>query len=168
MTVRTEQLAKLMRRKRDLLAQMLTVGLRQQELIEQESITDLLKLLSAKQQLIDAVVQTEESLNDFRHEDPDQRDWTSADARAACAKDADDCRRLYDQIVKLESEQETKLSDRRDNLATQLRSIQSNQSVHQSYKPHHRPQSESKPHIPLVDSEQPPVSPGSLDLTAGN
>ena len=168
MAMRTENLAKLMRRKRDLLAQMLKVGLRQQELIEQEGITDLLKLLSAKQQLIDAVIQTEQALNEFRNEDPEQREWSSAEARTACAKDAEDCRRLYEQIVHLETEQEEKLSNRRDNIATQLRSIQSTQSVHKSYQPHHRPAPESKPPIPMTGNHQPPASPGSLDLTAGN
>ena len=168
MTMRTEKLAKLMRRKRDLLAQMLKVGLRQQELIEQEGITDLLKLLSAKQQLIDAVVQIEQALNEYRHEDPEQREWSSSEARAACAKDADDCRRLYDQIVLIESEQEQKLSNRRDDIANQLRLIQSTQSVHQSYQPHHRPSQESKPSLPITGNHQSPTPPGSLDLTAGN
>ncbi len=182
MAASTENLAKQIRRKRELLVQMLTVGLRQRELIQEGNITDLLRLLSAKQQLIDALVSTERELDTYRLEDPSQRDWTTPEARAACATDANDCQRLYDQIVLLEKEQETQLAERRDGIAEQLRAVQSAQLVRQSYEPHHRPGGphqktasalSTTPHssvVPLGESSEQGITPlpGSLDLTSGS
>lgn len=183
----TENLARQIRRKRELLVQMLTVGLRQRELINEGNITDLLRLLSAKQQLIDALVATERELDAYRLDDPAQRSWASPEARAACASDANDCQRLYDQIVSLEKEQETQLGERRDGIAEQLRAVQSAQMVRQSYEPHHQPSGphqktmplpkatphSSTPHnrqasSPIAPVDNTPPAPGSLDLTSGS
>lgn len=193
----TENLARHMRRKRELLAQMLTVGLRQRELIKEGNITDLLRILSAKQQLIDALVVTERELDAYRHDDPAERSWATPEARAACASNANDCQRLYEQIVSLEKEQEAQLADRRDGIAEQLRAVQSAQLVRQSYEPHHRPNgphqtaanqtvanqknsssTASTPHSHSASANKtssniaplndaPPL-PGSLDLTSGS
>lgn len=181
MTSSTENLAKLIRRKRDLLVQMLTVGLRQLELINEGNISDLLRLLSAKQQLINALLETENGLNEYRDEDPAQRQWATPEARATCVSHSNDCQRIYEQVLALEQEQEQQLGERRDGIAEQLRAAQSAQLVRKSYEPHSRPNS---PHqgitsLPTQDSVNTPHSkiapidttlpqPGSLDLTSGN
>lgn len=136
---RATTLALRMGQKRRLLVQMLAVGARQGELIETGDVAALVKLLAAKQQLIAALGQLERSLDPFRKEDPDARDWRSPADRTACAADADACARLLDEVVALERRHEEAMSRRRDGLAAELRKTLSAHHAASAYQPHRRP-----------------------------
>lgn len=135
----TEGLARLVAQKRRLLEQLLQTGQRQGELIEAGDITTLLRVLTAKQQLIAALRAVERGLDEFRHEDPEQRVWSSTAHRAACAADTTACRDLLAAVIELEKRHEQTIEQRRDGLADQLRRVQGAHDAAAAYQPHRRP-----------------------------
>ncbi len=119
-TLATDKLAELVRKKHQVLTQLREIGLRQQALVDQSDITHLLQLLGAKQHLIGALQTVERSLRPFQSDDPESRAWRSPADRAACAERANDCRRLLDEVMQLEREQEARMIERRDQVADRL------------------------------------------------
>ncbi len=160
----TTALAKLVDQKRRLLEQLLAVGRRQGELIGEGDIASLLKLLTAKQQLIAALRSVEQSLAPFHTEDPDTRQWPSPQHRTACAADSATCERLLAEVIALEKEQEGQMVRRRDGVAERLQKTQSAHAASAAYQPHKRP---SSPTTPLPSPDSPGLS-GSLDLSTTN
>lgn len=132
----TTLLADLISKRRRCLVQLRDLGVRQGELISTGNMSDLLRLFAAKQQLIAALQTIEKQLIPFHEEDPDARRWESADARAACARDADDCRRLIEEVMAMETAGEQQMSARRDDVAHQLRTVAAAGRVREAYQAH--------------------------------
>lgn len=130
----TTQLAELVARRRRCLTQLRDAGLRQAELIASGEMADLLRLCAAKQQLIVALQALETQLAPFHAEDPEQRQWSSADARAACAADAEACRRLIQEVMAMEQDGERQMTQRRDEVAGRLQSAGAAGRVRQAYQ----------------------------------
>ena len=130
----TTQLAELVARRRRCLTQLRDVGLRQAELIASGEMADLLRLCAAKQQLIVALQGLERQLAPFQEQDPERRAWASAAARAACAADAEACRRLIGEVMAMEQDGERQMTVRRDDVAGQLRTATSGGRVREAYQ----------------------------------
>lgn len=155
----TDVLAELMHTKRKVLEQLCATARRQSELINTGEMTGLIRLLSGKQKLVNALHAVERGLEPYRNENPESRVWASPAQRAACQQDAAECSRLLDGLLAKEHEQELQMVDRRDLVASQLRQVQSAHEAASAYKPHlgKRPVA-----APMPDT---PPTPGSLDLT---
>lgn len=160
----TESLANLVHQKRRLLEQLVLLGRRQAELIDGGDATALLQLLGGKQQLITGLQVIERGLDAFRNDDPDARQWASADLREACKADADACNVLLAEVIATEQAHEQLMSQRRDALAKQLQQAQSAHAASTAYKPHLRGQ--SRPPIAPVEASAPLSE--SLDLTTSD
>lgn len=158
----TEALARLVNQKRRLLEQLVAIGHRQGQLIEDGDAAALLQLLTGKQQLIAGLQVVEQGLNAFRHEEPEQRNWPSAADRAACKADADACNDLLAESLATEQQHETAMTERRDALSKQLLQAQSAHAASTAYKPHLRGTRQPAP-ISTDDPSAPLLS--SLDLT---
>jgi len=117
----TDRLCDLITRKRVCLAELRDLGRRQLDLIQQDDMTQLLKVLSAKQHLIGNLQGIQRDLEPFRDQDPEQRRWRSPDDRARCAQEAAMCRQLLGEIVAQEKQSEGRLAQRRDETAIRLR-----------------------------------------------
>lgn len=117
----TEKLATLIGQKRQVLAQLRQVAVRQGELVDAGDAAMLLKLLAAKQNLLGGLQKIERALTPFHDEDPETRPWPTPEARAACAAEAQQCTRLLEEVVALEREHERKMTAQRDRVAQQLR-----------------------------------------------
>ena len=156
----TEGLERLVAQKRRLLEQMLEIGRRQGELIESGDITTLLRLLTGKQQLIAALRAVERGLDEFRHDDPERRVWASPARRAACAVEAEACRRLLAEVIDMEKTHEQQIERRRDGVSDQLRRAQGAHEAATAYQPH---VGQRNP-IPVRGDKAPS---GVLDLSAG-
>ncbi|MCA9239284.1 MAG: hypothetical protein KDA37_03755 [Planctomycetales bacterium] len=117
----TDRLAKLVCQKRQVLQQLRQVAVRQGELIGQEDVSTLLKLLATKQALLSGLQKLERALEPFRGQDPEDRPWPTPADRAACAADAADCARLLEEVIQLEREHERQMVAQRDRVAGQLR-----------------------------------------------
>ena len=83
-------------------------------------MTNLLKLLSAKQTVMDQLAKVEQQLDPFRGENPDTRDWPSTAVREACQRNVETCNELRMEIMRLEKQGEGEMVCRRDAASVQL------------------------------------------------
>ena len=116
----TDQLADLLAKKLQCLVQLRDLASRQSVLIDAGDMTQLLKVLAAKQHLIEAMREIEKRLEPFHRQDPETRIWRSAEDRARCAECAAACSELLSEVMKQEKQGERTLRKRRNNVATQL------------------------------------------------
>ena len=130
----THNLADLMVKRRKCLTQLRDLGARQAQLIAAGEMSDLLRLVAAKQQVIVALQGLERQLAPFQEQDPEQRTWESAVARAACAADAEACRQLIGEVMAMEQDGERQMTVRRDEVAGQLRTATSGGRVREAYQ----------------------------------
>ena len=134
----TEQLAELIRRKHQVLVQLLDVGRRQADLVSGGDIAALIALLAAKQQLIGTLQALERELTPYYAEDPDRRIWQSPQERAECARKAADCNALLEEIVRLEKMGAEKMTVRRNDVAEQLQQVHAATQVRSAYEANRR------------------------------
>lgn len=130
----TEQLASLIAKKHEVLVQLRAVGARQTDLVASGEIGGLLKLLAAKQHLINGLQQLERELKPYYAGDPDQRVWRSSEDRAHCAKQAAECNALLEEIVRLEKIGAEKMDARKNEVAEQLQQVHAAAHVRSAYQ----------------------------------
>lgn len=116
----TDLLAELIDKKHHVLEQLRQLSRRQTELIDQGDMTRLIRLLAAKQKLLGDLQSLESELHPFRDEDPESRQWRTPDARARCRQTAERCEALLGEIMLIEKQSESELTQRRDTVAAQL------------------------------------------------
>ena len=119
----TRKLAELIQSKHQCLLQLRELGVRQNQLIANGELGDLLRLLAAKQHVITALQAVDRQLSPYQQEDPDSRTWSSPDERAACARLAAECRQLLEEVMQMEKANETQMAQRRNDVAAQLTSL---------------------------------------------
>jgi hypothetical protein len=134
MTQSTEQLAAIIAKKHEVLMQLRAVGLRQTDLVASGEITSLLKLLAAKQQLIGRLQDVERELKPYYAIDPEQRTWRSPEERSQCARQADECNSLLEEVVRLEKLGAEKMNVRKDEVAQQLNQVHAAAHVRNAYQ----------------------------------
>lgn len=116
----TEQLARLIRGKLEVVEQIHSLTRHQRELVDRGEMTDLLALLSSKQVLLTQMQTIEKGLNPYRKEDPQSRTWSDPHERRECAAQAERCESLLAEIVQLERESTQRMTKKRDKVASQL------------------------------------------------
>jgi hypothetical protein len=129
----TTVLAGLMSKRRKCLEQLRDLGRRQAAFIAGGEMTELLRLVAAKEQLIVAMQAIERQLAPFQAEAPETRAWESAAARAQCAADAEACRALIQEVMAAEQTGEQQMTERRDAVSQQLRSAAQGGRVREAY-----------------------------------
>jgi len=116
--------------------QMRDLGQKQSELISTGEMASLLRLLSAKNQVIVAIQAIEKELDPFHAQDPEQRQWHSPQARAHCAQLAEECRLLLAEVMQMERDNEQRMTVRRDEVADQLQAAQASSAARGAYQAH--------------------------------
>lgn len=134
----TELLTVLIRKKHQVLVQLREIGRRQTELVTCGDIATLLKLLAAKQQLIAALQGLEGELKPFYAEDPEARVWRSPEERAECARQANECNALLEEVVALEKLGAEKMNTRKNEVAGQLQQVHAAAHVRTAYQAQQR------------------------------
>jgi hypothetical protein len=129
----TEQLARLIEQKHSCLIALRELGRRQRELVEEEELSQLFKLLSTKQQLLTTLQSLEQGLEPYRDQHPEHRRWPSEAVRARCAAMAEECPGLLKEVLAQEAESERRLRERRDITETQINSARSAVVARQAY-----------------------------------
>lgn len=130
----TNLLADLVAKRRKCLVQLRDLGVRQAQMIADGEMAELLRLVAAKQQLIVALQAIEKQLAPFHEQDAEQRQWSSAEARARCAADAAECRQLIQEVMAMEQAGERQMVERRDAVANQLRTVVAGGKVRDAYQ----------------------------------
>lgn len=133
MTLETDQLAALVAAKLQVVEVLARLAQRQLALIEAGDAAVLLKLLAAKQTVIDQLQQLERQLDPFRSQDPEQRVWRSAGDRDRCRAQAERCAALLAEAMELERRGEASLIARRDDAAQALAAAQTAADARSAY-----------------------------------
>ncbi|HEV3415525.1 MAG TPA: hypothetical protein VG056_01875 [Pirellulales bacterium] len=136
MSFSTDILAELVGKKHDLLVQLRDVGLRQAELIEEGDMTQLLKLLSSKQRLLNGLQAIERQMDPYRQQNPSERAWRTPAEREGCAGLAARCETLLAEVVEQEKRSESRLIAHRDRVAVQLEGVQQAAEARSAYADH--------------------------------
>ena len=138
MPLATALLTERIEQKLALLLQLRDLGHHQSALIHAGDMTQLLKLLAAKQRLLAALQSVERALDRFRGDDPENRVWESPEHRRRCADAAATCEDLLRTIVEQERQSESQMQNRREEAAAQLQGAHYASEVHHAYlaEPH--------------------------------
>lgn len=113
----------------------LLVGLarRQLELAERGEMSPLLKLLAAKQTVLDQLQRLERQLDPYRDQDPERRVWRSAADRQRCQEQMELCGRILNEAMTLEKQGEAAMVRRRQAAAEALAQVQSATDARAAY-----------------------------------
>lgn len=154
----TTNLADLIDKRHRCLLQLRDLGHKQSELIAAGEMGPLLRLISAKNQLIAALQSIEQALAPYHAQDPEQRNWQTAQARTQCAHQSKACQQLLSEVMTLERQNEQNMIERRDEVANQLQTAQAAGAARGAYQahqlsttqgPHH---SKNSPIAPLANA----------------
>jgi hypothetical protein len=133
MILGTEQLADLIRTKHNVLMQLREIGRRQKDLVSGGEIAALLTLLAGKQRLIADLQDLERQLKPYYAQNPDARTWRSPAERADCARLANECNVLLEEIVSLEKRGAEQMDARKKEVAEQLQQVHAAAHVRNAY-----------------------------------
>ena len=136
---RSDELAKLISVKYDILQQLRELSRRQIEIVESTDMDRLLTVLAAKQLLLKDLQNVELQLDPFRPDDPELRQWRTANEREQCRQIAKRCEALLQEIMLMEKRCETVLTTRRDQVAARLDEAHGASEARRAY---------SEPHLP--------------------
>ena len=125
-------------------------------------MSPLLRLLAAKDQLLVAVQAIEQQLAPFHAQNPEERNWPTEEARTRCAQEAEACKKLLDEVMQMEEQNEKEMTVRRDQVASQLQAAQAASTARGAYQAQQL-QTFQGPHIPTSDYS-PPDGTTRLDL----
>jgi hypothetical protein len=106
---------------------------RQLALVEGGEITDLVKLLAAKETVLGQLQTLERQLDPFRNEDPETRHWPAAGDRVRCRADARRCDELLAEALRLEKQGEAVMLRRLDAAAAVLQGVSAAVEVQAAY-----------------------------------
>ena len=129
----TEQLAALVAAKLQVVEILVRLGHRQLDLIDAGDAAVLLKLLAAKQTVLDQLQTLERQLDPFRGQDPGERVWRTPAHRVQCQAQADRCAALLSEAMELEQQGEAAMVARRDAVAAALAMAQSAADARTAY-----------------------------------
>ena len=129
----TDKLAALISAKLQLVELLARLGRRQLELIDSGQMNDLIKLLAAKQTVLERLQAADGELAPFRQEDPEQRIWKLPAERAACQAQADRANALLAEAIELEHRAEQAMLHRRSIAAAALEGAHAAADAHAAY-----------------------------------
>lgn len=129
----TELLTRLISAKRQVLKIVVQMSERQMDMIATGQTENLMKLLSAKQTVLDQLQTLERELAVFRDDDPEKRVWTSSAARAACQKEAAEANVLIARSLELERQAEVAMIAKRQATGQLLSSLQAATDAQSAY-----------------------------------
>ncbi|PQO34846.1 hypothetical protein DTL21_15250 [Bremerella cremea] len=118
----TDQLVQLIDQKHEVLTQLLTLSQYQLRLAgHDDHIVDLMRVLSAKQTLIERLTRIDRTIDPFRQQDPEARVWRSSSDRTKCSQTAQQCEVLLTELKTIEQRSTDAVSSHRDEIAAMLR-----------------------------------------------
>ncbi|MHC2067404.1 flagellar protein FlgN [Bremerella sp. T1] len=118
----TDQLVQLIDQKHEVLTQLLTLSQYQLRLAGHDShIDDLMRVLAAKQTLIERLTRIDRTMDPFRQQNPESRVWRSASERTQCSQKAKQCEVLLTELKQLEHKSTEVVASHRDEISKLLR-----------------------------------------------
>lgn len=129
----TKRLADTVSRKLSCLTRLRQLGQQQDQLIADDEIGQLMRVLAAKQRHLDELQAIERELDPFRNEPPESRAWVSQEHRRRCADDLRRCETLLTEIMEREKRSESLMRSRRDAASKRLEGFQDRGEAQSAY-----------------------------------
>ena len=142
----TEKLAELIDKRYRCLLSLRELSSKQGSMIASGDMPALLRSFSVKNQWIVALQAIEKELAPFHQQNPEARVWPAESARRKCAEQAELCKKLLNEVMELEKTNETEMTQRRDQVATRLQTVQTAGAARNAYQS----QQKIKSHGPQV------------------
>lgn len=118
----TDQLVQLIDQKQEVLTQLHTLSKYQLRLAgHDEHVNDLMRVLAAKQTLIERLTRIDRQMDPFRQQNPETRLWRSASERQRCSQTARQCEILLTELKQMEQQSTDAVATHRDEIARMLR-----------------------------------------------
>ena len=114
------QLSELVDQRLEILESLLRQSVQQAEAIAAGRMSELMSLLAQKQTPLRQLGAVSQTLREAENDDPDQRQWTSPQARDECRSKHRRCESLLGELLRLEAECEAKLAHSRDEIEEKL------------------------------------------------
>ena len=130
----TEKLAKLIDKRCRCLLSLRDLSAKQASMIASGDMPALLRSFSVKNQWIVALQAIEKELGPFHEQNPETRVWSSESARQKCAEQANLCKQLLSEVMELEKTNEREMTQRRDQVAHQLQTVQTAGAARSAYQ----------------------------------
>lgn len=127
------QLAELMSQRWSALRQLLEISDRQLAAIDSGQMTELMRLLSEKQKPLNRLTEIGEQLRAAAGDDPETRHWDSAESRAQCRSQQEECEKLHLELLAIEAECESALKKSRDSIEEDLARVDSARQAANGY-----------------------------------
>ncbi len=132
-TAGTNLLLQYMQQRRDILYALRLLTDSQTQAARSADVNVTLGILSRKESLISELTALLQLLQPFHADDPDQRQWSSAEARAQCRRLAEEGDRLLEETVRIEESTLAEVTSQRDALAAQLQNGKDSILAHNAY-----------------------------------
>jgi Mg2+ and Co2+ transporter CorA len=127
------ELSELINQRRLALDELLTLGQQQRELIATGRMTELMRILSAKQQPIQRLTEIAQSLRQADHDDPADRQWPSEAVRQACRIEQQECLRIHQELLALEEACEAAMQANRTSIQNEINQLNASHQAAQHY-----------------------------------
>lgn len=128
-----DQLIDLIGKRRDVLTQLLQFCDRQMAAIDTDRMTDLMRILSDKQPLINQLTQLAGPLGKAAGDDPNTRHWSSTQQREQCRTWQDECDAMHQELLAIEAACEAKLDVSRAAMHEKLQRVTSGRDAVNRY-----------------------------------
>ena len=129
----TDHFAQLIDAKFQVLGQLREVARRQREVIAARELSQLLTVLSAKQQLLTLLKKLDAQLTPYREQDPENRVWRSPADRQRCRDQADRCEAILREVLGWEKQAEHEMVRQRDEVSQQLQALEQSADAQRAY-----------------------------------
>ncbi len=130
------EVAALIQQRWEILDRLLSISRLQMTAIEQGQMSELMRLLSEKQKPLNQLIELSDQLRVASVENAEERLWVSSDIREECRKQQDDCEKMNLELLAIEAESESKLSQSRDDLHQRLERVDSGWQAVSGYADH--------------------------------
>lgn len=129
----SELLVQLIDARFELLSRLITLSRQQRQAIEENQMTELMRVLSDKQKLIEMLAKVSRQLSPASKDDPQQRRWSSEEARQQCRERQEACEQMHVELLAMEAECESGLTSRRGDIEDQLMRLSGADQATKSY-----------------------------------
>ncbi|MHB8955770.1 MAG: hypothetical protein ACYC4U_22555 [Pirellulaceae bacterium] len=129
----TDRLVEMIGKKLAIIEQLRDLSRRQSDLIADGDIQRLLSVLSAKQTLLAELQKVQQRLEPFRKQDPDSRRWRTPQDRHRCRTLVERCEALLGEIMLIEKQSESEMTQRRDAALSRLQKSHSSAEATRAY-----------------------------------
>jgi hypothetical protein len=127
------QLAEVMEQRWSALRHLLEISDRQLAAIDAGQMTQLMRLLSEKQQPLNRLAEIAEQIRGAAGDDPASRKWESEERRADCRRQQEECEKMHLELLAIEAECESALKKSREAIQQNLERVDSARQAANGY-----------------------------------